>query len=193
MPHAIPEFVTHRPLILASSSPRRAEILKNAGIPFQVRSVHLDESVLPEESPPEYVIRLARAKAIAARTDISEIVLGADTTVVVDERILGKPENASDARRMLHLLAGRRHTVITGICLLRASEIVDISSTGVTFAAMTSEEIDEYVASGEPMDKAGGYAIQGRASKFISSIEGCYFNVVGLPVALVWEHLKKLR
>jgi septum formation protein len=180
-------------LVLASQSPRRAEILRQAGIPFVVRVAPVDETLLPGEAPEDYVRRLAEAKARAVPAATDEIVLGADTTVVVDHHILAKPDDAADARRMLSLLSGRRHEVMTGICLLRGDEtICDHAVTAVWFAPMSAREIDDYVASGEPMDKAGAYAVQGAASKFIPRIEGCYFNVVGLPIALVYRHYLKL-
>jgi septum formation protein len=177
-------------LVLASQSPRRAEILRQAGIPFVVRPANVDESVIPGEAPTAYVERLAFAKACAAQALSEETVLGADTTVVIDGEILAKPEDAADARRMLSLLAGRQHEVLTGICLKRGDTVIgDHAITRVRFAPMTTREIDDYVASGEPMDKAGAYGIQGLASKFIESIEGCYFNVVGLPVALLYRRM----
>ena len=180
-------------LILASQSPRRAEILRQAGIPFVVRAVPVDEDLLPGETPDAYVRRLAEAKAHAVKSAADEIVLGADTTVVVDQEILAKPADAIDARRMLTLLSGRRHEVLTGICLRRGEEMIcDHAITAVWFARMTEQEIDDYVASGEPMDKAGAYGVQGAASKFIPRIEGCYFNVVGLPIALVYRHYVNL-
>jgi septum formation protein len=180
-------------LVLASQSPRRAEILRQAGIPFIVRSAPVDETPLPGERPEDYVQRLAEAKAMAIPAAPDETVLGADTTVVVEGEMLGKPLDAADARRMLAALAGRRHQVLTGICLRSDADTVrDWASTGVWFAHMTAPEIDEYIASGEPLDKAGAYAIQGLASKFIERIDGCYFNVVGLPVALVHHHLREL-
>ena len=180
-------------LVLASQSPRRAEILRQAGIPFVVRAAPVDETIQSQETPDAYVRRLAEAKAGAVPADASEIVLGADTTVVVGSEILGKPTDANDARRMLALLSGRRHEVMTGICLRQGSEqICDHAITEVWFAPMSAQEIDEYVASGEPMDKAGAYAVQGAASKFIPRIAGCYFNVVGLPIALVYRHYLKL-
>lgn len=179
--------------MLASQSPRRAEILRQAGISFTVRTALVDETPLPGEAPEEYVRRLAEEKARAVEAAPAETVLGADTTVVVDGQILAKPEDAADATRMIRLLAGRGHDVLTGICLRRGSQSIrDFASTRVWFAAMSEREIAEYVASGEPMDKAGGYAIQGRASKFVERIEGCYFNVMGLPVGLVYRHLKGL-
>jgi septum formation protein len=177
-------------LVLASQSPRRAEILRHAGIPFTVRAAPVDETPLSAETPIEYVERLAEMKAVAVRAAPDEIVLGADTTVVVDGQILAKPTDAADARRMISLLSGRRHEVITGICLrCRAGRMVDHAVTAVWFAPMSEPEIAGYAASGEPMDKAGAYAIQGLASKFITRIDGCYFNVMGLPVALLYRHL----
>jgi len=180
--------------ILASQSPRRAEILRQAGIPFLVRAAPVDEEPLAGEKPEDYVRRLADLKAAAIEAAPDETVLGADTTVVVAGQMLLKPADAADARRMLALLSGRRHEVLTGICLRRGAQSVrDLATTAVWFAPMSEYEIDEYVASGEPMDKAGAYAIQGLASRFIERIEGCYFNVVGLPVALVYRLLKGLR
>ena len=165
--------------------------MRQAGIPFTVRAAEVDESPLAGEDPEQYVQRLAEAKARAVAASGDETVLGADTTVTVGGEILGKPADAADARRMLTLLAGRRHQVVTGICLRRGAAIVrDRAITDVWFAAMTGSEIADYAASGEPMDKAGAYAIQGLASKFIQRIDGCYFNVVGLPIALVYRHLK---
>ena len=182
------------PLILASQSPRRRELLAIAGLRFTVRSRPVEEVRAPGEAPRDYVIRLARAKAEAALLRSSEVVLGADTVVVLDDRVLEKPIDAEDARAMLQLLSGRAHRVITGICLLHSGgAIVDSATTIVRFVTMERSEIDEYISSGEPMDKAGAYAIQGLASKFIDRIEGCYFNVMGLPLSLVYHHLKRLR
>jgi septum formation protein len=178
-------------LVLASQSPRRAEILRSAGIPFQIRATNVDETPLAGEQPEPYVRRLAREKAMAVSAAPDETVLAADTTVVVAGQMLGKPADAVDARRMLRLLSGRRHEVISGIAVRRVSGLIcDHAVTAVWFAPMTESEIDAYVASGEPMDKAGAYAIQGLASKFIPRIEGCYFNVVGLPISLVYSHLR---
>ena len=179
-------------LILASQSPRRREILSNAGIAFEARPVNVDERRLPGESAHVYVTRLAREKAEAIHAD-DAIVLGADTVVVVDGEILGKPVDAADARRMLRLLSGREHRVMTGICLrLGSRTFVDSATTEVRFAALEESEIEADAQSGEPMDKAGAYAIQGLASKFVEKIDGCYFNVVGLPVSLVYTKLKQL-
>ena len=178
-------------LVLASQSPRRAEILRQAGIPFVVRVAPVDETPMAGETPAQYVRRLAEAKTLAVPAEPDEIVLGADTTVVVDGEMLGKPADAADARRMLSLLSGTRHEVLTGICLRRGVErMIDHATTSVWFAPMSSHEIDDYVASGEPMDKAGAYAVQGAASKFIPRIDGCYFNVVGLPISLVYAFLR---
>ena len=178
-------------LVLASQSPRRAEILRQAGIPFTVRAAEVDESPLAGELPEHYVCRLAEEKARAVECGPGETILGADTTVVINGEMLAKPVDAADARRMLSLLAGRRHEVMTGICIRRGSDVVkDWAATHVWFTDMTDGEIDEYIASGEPMDKAGAYAIQGLASKFVEKLEGSYSNVVGLPIAMVYKHLR---
>jgi septum formation protein len=179
-------------IVLASQSPRRSEILRQAGISFVARPSNVDETARPGESPEDYVKRVALDTAMAAAAAPGEIVLGADTVVVIDGEILGKPAGSADAARMLDLLAGRGHQVLTGICLRRGVEIViDCARTRVWFTPLTREEIAEYMASGEPMDKAGAYAIQGLASKFIERIEGSYANVVGLPIELVYRHLRK--
>jgi septum formation protein len=180
-------------LILASSSPRRREILANAGVPFQVCPVEVAERVLPGETPGRHVRRLARLKAEAAPRAPGEIVLAADTVVVADGRILGKPRDAAEARRMLRLLAGRWHRVVTGFCLVSdRGTVAGAETTRVRLLPMSRDDIARYAASGEPMDKAGAYAIQGLASKFVDRIEGCYFNVVGLPVARVMQHYRRL-
>ncbi len=180
-------------LILASASPRRRELLAVAGLKFRVRSRPVEEIRAPGEPPLDYVCRLAHAKAETAWEDMSEIVLGADTTVVLDDQVLEKPADAAEAAGMLQMLSGRTHVVITGICLRHSGGmIVDSESTYVHFVELDLREIEDYVASGEPMDKAGAYAIQGLASKFVDRIEGCYFNVMGLPLALVYRHLKRL-
>jgi septum formation protein len=180
-------------LVLASKSPRRQQILRDAGIPFAVRSADVPEQRRPSESPADYVKRLAEEKAFAVAMAPGEIVLGADTVVVVEGEVLEKPSDARDAMRMLGLLSGREHEVITGICLRSDTrKIVDIATTRVRFVPLTREEIEAYVASGEPMDKAGSYAIQGLASKFIDRVEGSYSNVVGLPVALVYRRWREI-
>ena len=174
-------------LILASASPRRAQLLKAAGIRFETRAADVDETPLPGELPDAYVQRLAREKAEAvARTAPGRVVLGADTTVVVDRRILAKPADAAEAREMLEQLAGRPHEVLTGVALVGAGQpAVAVASTAVWFAPMTSEDIAWYVETGEWHDKAGAYGIQGRISRFVARVEGSYTNVVGLPVSLV--------
>jgi septum formation protein len=178
-------------LVLASRSPRRSELLRNAGIPFTVSAADVDETVRNGEIPEEYALRVAREKAMAISAEPGDIVLGADTIVVIEGQILGKPADPGDAVRMLTLLQDRRHDVITGICVRKSREFVrDWAATKVWFAAMSEEQIREYVASGEPMDKAGAYAIQGLASKFIDRIDGSYTNVVGLPVSLVYKHIR---
>lgn len=165
--------------------------MRQAGIPFVVRSAPVDETPLADEKPEDYVRRLAEEKALAVPAAPDETVLGADTTVVIGDRLLGKPEDAAEAVRMLEALSGQCHQVLTGICLRGPSGLVrDFAATRVWFTSMTPREIHDYVASGEPLDKAGGYAIQGLGSKFIERIEGCYFNVVGLPVALIYKHLR---
>ena len=177
-------------LILASRSPRRSEILQQARIPFVVRAADVDESVLPGEPVEEYVRRVAEQKAIAVAASPGDVVLSADTVVVIGSEILGKPQDSADAVRMLERLAAREHQVITGVCLRRGRELLyDRAVTRVWFTPLTRQEIESYVASGEPMDKAGAYAIQGLASKFIQRIDGSYTNVVGLPIELVTKHL----
>ena len=180
-------------LVLASNSPRRHEILRAAGISFIIRAPSIVEELRPGERPLEYVRRLAEEKAFAIPIAPGEIVLAADTTVVFQEHILEKPSDQADALRMLRLLSGQEHQVITGICLRTVdAKVIDVAVTKVRFVPLSEQELADYASSGEPMDKAGGYAIQGQASKFIDRIEGCYFNVVGLPISLVYLHLKKL-
>ncbi|MCI0525204.1 MAG: Maf family protein [Acidobacteria bacterium] len=173
--------------VLASSSPRRAELLRAAGINFSVRAANVDETIKPRESPRDYVLRLSREKACAAARE-DELALGADTIVVVNGEIAGKPTDAEDATRMLRALSGQWHEVLTGVTLTRAGRTLsDVASTRVKFAELTEAEIHWYVSTGEPMDKAGAYAIQGHASLFAERIEGSYSNVVGLPVQLVYR------
>ncbi|MFY9854328.1 MAG: Maf family protein [Terracidiphilus sp.] len=222
-------------LVLASSSPRRRELLTQAGFAFEVHPAHIPEDPHPNENPIAYVTRLAREKAQAVYNEImgapgpdfrtwestkdrasepgapsisrslrngwestnldpqSLVVLGADTTVTLDNHILGKPEKPADAARMLRLLSGRTHRVITGVAVVTATHTeVASESTSVQFLALSDDEIDAYVATGEPMDKAGAYAIQGRAARWIPRIEGDYFNVVGLPISLVFSLLKSI-
>jgi septum formation protein len=183
-------------LILASASPRRAELLDTAGFSFTVQTAEVDESTLPDEAPEPYVLRLARAKAeaIARRSrKPGTVVLGADTTVVADGHILGKPAGRDDAIRMLKMLAGKIHDVYTGVVLIGdATTLEDVVRTRVRLLPMAIDDIQWYVDSGEPDGKAGAYAIQGRASRFIDWIEGSWSNVVGLPVATVHQMLKRI-
>jgi septum formation protein len=222
-------------LILASASPRRRELLTQAGFTFQVHPAHIPEDPLPNEDPIAYVVRLARQKAEVAYGELASevvkgtvvkgavvkgpvvkgtglspyiespkeqgalapegnlMVLGADTTVTIDNLILGKPENPADAARMLRLLSGRTHRVITGVAIVTATRTeVAAEVTGVRFLTLSDQEIADYIATGEPMDKAGAYAIQGRAARWIPRIVGDYFNVVGLPIALVTTMLESV-
>jgi septum formation protein len=180
-------------LILASASPRRHELLLAAGIDHVVRPSAAPEARYPDEPPAEFVRRIAEAKARGVVCSPKDIILGADTIVCLDEEVFGKPSSDEDAARMLRRLSGRDHWVYTGICILSgARRIVDLSSTKVSFVELTEHDIQGYTRSGEPRDKAGAYAIQGLASKFVRSIEGSYHNVVGLPVSLVYFHLKAL-
>jgi len=189
-------------LVLASASPRRAELLRNAGLAFRVEVPNLEEAPEPGEAPGAYARRLARDKArvVAARCP-GELVLAADTIVVAGDHLLEKPRDPADAARMLRLLSGRTHEVTTGVCLLLLEtgnekpetvfEDVRSETTQVTFAPLTDEEIQAYVATGQTMDKAGAYGIQEFASRFVTRVEGCYFNVVGLPVRLVYRMLRE--
>jgi nucleoside triphosphate pyrophosphatase len=210
------------PLVLASASPRRRELLAQAGFTFTVRPAHIPEDPFPNEDPIAYVVRLARQKAEtvfaklaseqgapgldsetweSTNSDVSRrnkdtgylIVAGADTTVTIDNQILGKPEDAADAARMLRLLSGRTHRVITGVAIVTGTRTeVAAEVTGVRFLTLSDQEIADYIATGEPMDKAGAYAIQGRAARWIPRIVGDYFNVVGLPIALVTTMLESI-
>ena len=206
-------------LVLASASPRRRELLAQVGYRFQVVPAHIPEDPLPGEDPVVYVTRLAQEKAEAVYRELSSIssgfvdggedpssttgadpagvkrpalrVLGADTTVTLDNTILGKPEDAADAARILRLLSGRTHRVITGVALVTANGVeVAAEVTAVRFLTLSDEDIAGYIATGEPMDKAGAYGIQGHAARWIPRIEGCYFNVMGLPLALVCSLLE---
>ena len=181
-------------LVLASASPRRADLLRAAGIPFDVFPVDIDESFRKGEKPEHAVARVAQAKAAAAlESHPDAIVLGADTTVVARGEVLAKPTDAADAARMLRLLSGRTHEVLTGVCLSsKQRRLVHVDSTRVRMAQLGDSEIDWYLSTGEPFDKAGGYAVQGLASRFIEGIDGSYSNVVGLPISSVYELLKAL-
>lgn len=189
-------------LILASASPRRHELLTQAGLTFSADSADLREDRLPNEAAAAYVQRLAEEKAQAIWTlhkaadtpDDPLIVLGADTCVVCDGHILGKPTDAADARRTLQLLSGRTHAVLTGIAAVtRKGAVSDLEITQVAFNVLKDDEIAQYIATGEPLDKAGAYAIQGYAARWIPRIEGCYFNVVGLPIARTVALLAEAR
>jgi septum formation protein len=181
-------------LVLASASPRRADLLRAAGIPFDVCPVDVDERFGPGEKPEDAVARLAEAKVTAARAlHRDAVVLGADTTVVVRGEALGKPVDAADAARMLRLLSGRTHDVFTGVCLSSGERrLLHVEPTRVRVADLGEAEIDWYVSTAEPFDKAGGYAVQGLASRFIEGIDGSYANVVGLPISTVYGLLKEL-
>jgi septum formation protein len=178
-------------LILASASPRRRELLAQAGYAFTVEAADVDESLREGEAPDAYVRRLAEEKARAVFVRHREeagplVVLGADTSVVCDGEILGKPVDVDDARRMLRVLSGRRHQVLTGVAVAtRAGVVSDVETTEVTFSRVPEAELSMYCATNEPMDKAGGYGIQGYAARWIPRIDGCYFNVMGLPIARV--------
>ncbi len=188
-------------LILASASPRRRELLAQAGYDFEVLPANIPEEHHPGEAPATFVTRLALEKAQAVFRTLDQkavaedlLVLGADTVVVIEEEILGKPASKDDAARMLRLLSGRTHRVITGVCLLtsNATEVV-AETTSVTMNTIPEAELEAYIATGEPMDKAGAYAIQGCAARWIPRIEGCYFNVVGLPLSLVASRIGRIE
>jgi septum formation protein len=184
-------------LILASASTRRAEVLRDAGFHFSVLSSAIDETAYPGESPHDLVQRLAIAKGelVAARAVGSAIIIAADTEVTLDGHIFGKPRSSDDARHMLEKLSGRTHAVLTGVALIRlpdAERITFVETTLVHFAKLDEDEITRYLATGEPHDKAGAYGIQGRAGRYIPRIEGCYFNIVGLPLARLHQALTEL-
>jgi septum formation protein len=193
-------------LILASASPRRSEILTAVGWDFEKHSADIDETELPDENPADYVQRLAQEKAEAVAANYENaLVLGADTTVVIENQIIGKPQDFDDARRMLQMLSGNWHEVLTGVALVKKSvpsasadgftsqseTKVGIQKTKVKFAKMTDAQIEFLIEKGEPLDKAGAYAVQAQAALFIEQIQGDYWNVVGLPVSLVYELMKK--
>ena len=185
-------------MILASGSPRRAEILTSVGWEFTKDSADIDETEFEGEKPEDYVQRLAleKAEAVAQKYD-DAIVLGADTTVVIDNQIIGKPVDLADARRMIKMLSGNWHEVLTGVAIVKVQSSKfkvqsSIQRTRVKFAEMTDEEIEFLVRFGEPLDKAGAYAVQAQAALFIEKIEGDYWNVVGLPISLVYELIEKM-
>jgi septum formation protein len=187
-------------LILASASPRRAEVLHNAGFVFEVRPAGVDETRQPHEAAEDYVRRVAQAKAhvlagTARAAGERAIVIAADTIVLAEGQILGKPKDADDARRMLRLLSGKTHEVLTALCLiniLASKEVLHVEKTRVEFLKMSEAEIESYIQTGEPFDKAGAYGIQGIAGRFATRIEGCYFNVLGLPLSRLWATLHEL-
>jgi septum formation protein len=185
-------------LVLASASPRRAQILRDAGFTFEVIPAHVDETRLPRESAPDYVSRVASSKArrvaqsLAAKKERA-LVIGADTVVVVGRHIIGKPRDAADARRILRLLSGKTHKVLTGVSVVSVpsgKEVQHVETTLVQFLRLSDADIREYLATGEPFDKAGAYGIQGAGGRFVRRIEGCYFNVMGLPLSRVWTMLR---
>ena len=200
MAAAILCYVFRMKLILASSSPRRAEVMRNAGFVFEVRPADVDETRQAHEAAEAYVSRIAKAKAetVAQRVRAAgerAIVIAADTTVVAEGQILGKPRDADDARRMLRLFSGKTHEVLTALCVINiptGKEALHVERTRVDFLKMSEEEIESYIQIGEPFDKAGAYGIQGIAGRFATSIEGCYFNVLGLPLSRLWTTLQEL-
>ncbi len=180
-------------LVLASGSPRRRGILERLGFEFSVRPVDIDESPVGDEAPGDYVLRLARAKAAAAARP-GELVLAADTIVAAGGEMLGKPRDAGDARLMLRRLSGREHQVHTGVALCdleRALQLAVVESVEVRFAALSAQEIDWYVATGEPLDKAGAYGVQGYGALFVEAVRGSYSSVVGLPIATTYQLLRR--
>lgn len=180
-------------LILASASPRRRELLGLFGLPFEVRAADIDEAMNPEKAPYDEVARVSRLKALAIPRGEDDVVIAADTIVVCEGRILGKPHSIREAKDMLHLLSGRAHQVMTGCTVLRGQEVQTFTEvTDLTFRTLSDTEIDRYVASGEPMDKAGAYGIQGGAALFCPGIRGDYYNVMGLPVCRLGETLRQM-
>lgn len=181
-------------MILASKSPRRQELLKLLGLEFTVHTADIDEHMDPSLPPEQEVARVSAEKAMAVAKDCAEedIIISADTIVVIDGQILGKPKSEADAIRMLNLLSGRRHEVMTGLTVLSGGQSqTRVVRTGIEFRRLTDREIDAYVATGEPMDKAGAYGIQGRASIFVSHLDGDYFCVMGLPVCTLTQMLRE--
>ena len=182
-------------IVLASSSPRRRELLQQIGVPFRIQVQAVDETPLPAELPGDYVARLALEKARAvAVLNPGEVVLGSDTTGVLDHQILVKPEDEADSRRMLQAMSGRTHQVLTAVALVQdAREVVQVVRTDVTFCTLTPEQIDAYIATGEPADKAGAYGIQGMGAVLVAGIHGSYSNVVGLPLTETAALLREFR
>ncbi len=185
------------PVILASASPRRRDLLRQVGLRFAMEPAHKAEAEAPHgTSPPEHARQSAEAKATAvSRVRPEALVLGADTVVALDGLVLGKPRNAAEARSMLEALSGRTHQVHTGVSVAHAGRalVTGVETTRVTFRELSAEQIDAYVATGEPMDKAGAYGIQGRGALLVEKLDGCYFNVVGLPLSRTWQMLEEVR
>lgn len=187
-------------LILASTSPRRAEILRNAGFVFDVSPTHTDETRQPDEAAEDYVRRIAQAKAHAVREQLRAtgepaIVIAADTVVLAEGQILNKPQDAADARRMLRMMSGKSHQILTGLAVLRLPDgpaAVHIERTRVELLPISDDQIESYLGTGESFDKAGAYGIQGVAGRFVAKIDGCYFNVMGLPLSRVWRAIRAL-
>lgn len=183
-------------IILASASPRRAELLQQIGVVFELAPSQIEERPHPDEAPADYITRIARAKVIAvARERSAGLIIGADTVVVLDGQLMGKPENETDAQKMLRQLSGKWHAVLTGVALYDVQtrhEVADYEKTLVKFAQMTDAEIEWYVRTGEPMDKAGAYGIQGLGGLFVDEVAGNYYNVVGLPIPLVYRLARRL-
>ena len=196
MPFTLPSIMEH-PIILASASPRRRELLEQLGWSFTIDPADVDEQVMPGEAPEAYAVRVARDKArVAAKRAGRGLVIAADTIVVLGDTILGKPLDAQDAERMLTMLSGRDHHVITGLVVMDAATArteVRTITTKVRFRLLRSAEIAAYVASGEPLDKAGAYGIQEKGALFVERIDGCYFNVVGLPLAMLGEVMEQFK
>ena len=183
-------------IILASASPRRAELLKQIGVEFESVISNVEEWPLPDEAPPDYITRIARAKVVAvARQRDSGLVIGADTVVVLEGRLIGKPDTETEAKNLLRQLSGRWHAVMTGVALYdieSRNEVADYDKTLVKFAQLSDREIDWYVKTNEPLDKAGAYGIQGLGGLFVDEIAGNYYNVVGLPIPLVYRLARRL-
>ena len=180
-------------LILASQSPRRKELLGLFHLPFTVRVADIDETMDMNKSPYDEVARVSRCKAEAVARNADDIVIAADTIVVCEGKVLGKPKDETDAKAMLHLLSGRDHQVMTGMCVIRGEKTVTATEvTDIHFRELSTEEIDAYVATGEPMDKAGSYGIQGGAALFAEKMVGDYYNVMGLPVCRLWKILHEI-
>ena len=180
-------------LILASASPRRKELLSLFGVPFAIRAADIDEAMDPGKAPYDEVARVSRLKALATQRDADDVVIAADTIVVCGGEVLGKPRDEEDARRMLRLLSGRDHQVMTGVTVLHGDDAVTFTEvTDLHFRPLSEKEVCRYVSTGEPMDKAGSYGIQGGAALFAEKLVGDYYNVMGLPVCRLWQAVSRL-